>query len=111
MYKSTGDLDNALVQHQKDLEIRASVFGSEHLDVARSFGNIGVAYEEKNDLENALVHKQKGLEIMLKLLGSEHPLVADSLKNLGIVYGKKGNRAAKTEMNTKAYRLKPFINE
>ena len=54
------------------------------------------------------------------------PLVADSLTNIGIVYGNKGDRAAATEMYTKAYHiylkklgpdhpetqgLKPFVNE
>ena len=41
VYKKKGDLENALVQHQKALEIRTRVFGFEHPDVAASYINIG----------------------------------------------------------------------
>jgi Tfp pilus assembly protein PilF len=60
------------------------------------------------------------------VFGSEHPDVAASYQNIGMVYGKKGDRAAATEMYTKAYHifltvlgphhpqtqgLKPFVDE
>ena len=32
VYGKKGDLENALLQHQRALEIRTRVFGSEHLD-------------------------------------------------------------------------------
>ena len=35
-YDSQGKYEQALVQHQKSLEIRLRVFGSQHSDVARS---------------------------------------------------------------------------
>jgi hypothetical protein len=59
-------------------------------------------------LKNALIQLQKALEIRTRvdpLLAASHPLVADSLNNIGIVYGKKGDRAANTEMATKAYHI------
>jgi hypothetical protein len=34
VYEKKGDLENALVQHQKALKIRTRVFGSDHLDVS-----------------------------------------------------------------------------
>ena len=39
------------------------------------------------------------------MFGSEHPDVAASIKNIGIVYHNKGDRAAATEMYTKAYHI------
>ena len=81
-----GDLKNALVQHQKALEIRTRVFGSDHPDVALSFNNIGVVYEKKGDFENALVQNQKALEIRTRVFGSDHPDVATSYQNLAAVY-------------------------
>jgi len=49
----------ALLQHQKALDIRTRVNGSEHPDVATSYNNIGNAYMKKGDLENALLQYQK----------------------------------------------------
>ena len=74
-------------------------------DVAKSYGNIGNVLDDMGKPEEALVHMQKGLEIQLKLLGSDHPDVAASIKNIGIVYHNKGDRAAATEMYTKAYHI------
>ena len=67
------DFENALVQHQKALEIRTRVFGSDHPNVAASYNNIGVVYEKKGDLENALVQHQKALKIRTRMFGSDHP--------------------------------------
>ena len=41
VYAGKGDLENALCQFQKALEIQTRVFGSDHLDVAASYNNIG----------------------------------------------------------------------
>ena len=53
VYAGKGDLENALVQHQKTLEIRTRVFGSENLDVAASKYNIASLKETQGDLEGA----------------------------------------------------------
>ena len=45
VYRKKGDLENALVQHQKALKIRTRVFGSEHPDVAASKENIGLVFK------------------------------------------------------------------
>ena len=44
-------------------------------------------------------------EIQTRVFESEHPDVAASIKNIGIVYHNKGDRAAATEMFTKAYHI------
>jgi len=59
VYSRKGDLENALLQLQRALEIQTRVFGSEHPDVAASCNNIGDVYEQKGDLENALLQQQK----------------------------------------------------
>jgi hypothetical protein len=64
------------------------VFGSDHLDVARSLGNIGNVLGDMGKPEESLVHMQKGLEIQLKLLGSDHPDVAGSKENIGLAFKK-----------------------
>ena len=68
-----GKFEEALFQHQKSLDIKIRVVGSDHPDVAASFNNIGAVYAGKGDLENALVQYQKGLEIQTRVFGSDHP--------------------------------------
>ena len=45
VYEKKGDFENALVQHQKALEIRTRVFGSDHPHVAASYNNIANIYQ------------------------------------------------------------------
>ena len=49
VYAGKGDHENALVQHQKALEIRTRVFGSEHPDVAVSYQNLAAVYHTQGN--------------------------------------------------------------
>ena len=49
VYLAKGDLENALVQHQKALEIRTRVFGSYHPDVAVSYQNLAAVYQRQGN--------------------------------------------------------------
>ena len=55
-------------------------------DVATSFDNIGLVYQEKGDIENALVQHQKAQEIRTRVLGSDHPDVCNSFYNLACAH-------------------------
>ena len=48
VYAGEGDLENALVQFQKALEIRTRVFGSEH-HVAVSYQNLAAVYQSQGN--------------------------------------------------------------
>ena len=91
VYLQKGDLENALLQYQRALEIRTRVFGSEHPDVAKSRNGIGNVLKRMGKPEEALVQYQKALEVFLALFGQEHPSVATSYVNIGAVYGQKGD--------------------
>jgi tetratricopeptide (TPR) repeat protein len=54
VYAGKGDLENALCQFQKALEIQTRVFGSDHLDVAASCNNIGSVYYSQGKYEEAM---------------------------------------------------------
>ena len=71
VYEKKGDLENALLQFQRALEIRTRVFGSEHLDVAASY-NMGMVYEKQDRCEEALDYYHRSLEIRTRVFGSEH---------------------------------------
>ena len=49
VYAGKGDLENALVQYQKGLEIQTRVFGSDHPDVATSYQNLAVVYQRQGN--------------------------------------------------------------
>ena len=90
VYRKKGDLENALLQFQRALEIRTRVFGSEHPDVAKSRHGIGNVLSSMGKHEEALVQYQKALEVFLTVYGQEHPLVADAKENIGLVYEETG---------------------
>ena len=64
---------DALYLYKKQCEIRERILGMEHLDTARSYTNIGLAYFSQDDYKKALKWLQKARNINLKILGSEHP--------------------------------------
>ena len=83
VYEKKGDLENALVQHQKALEIRTCVFGSDHPHVAMSYNNIGLVYNTQGKYEEALDMYSKSLDINTRIYGGDnHPDVATSKYNI-----------------------------
>ena len=73
VYRRKGDLENALLQHQRALEIRTRVFGSEHPSVAESYFNMGIVYRSLGKAEEAKEMFTKAYSIFLKVLGPDHP--------------------------------------
>ena len=73
MYEKKGDLENALVQHQKALEIRTRVFGSDHPDVATSYQNLAAVYHRQGNQVQAKEMATKAYHIFFRMLGPHHP--------------------------------------
>ena len=71
--KAMGKYEEALVQHQKSLDIKIRVFGGDHPDVAVSIKNIGIVYHKKGDRAAATEMYTKAYHIFLKVLGPHHP--------------------------------------
>ena len=72
-YKEKGDHENALVQHQKALEIRTRVFGSDHPDVAGSYQNLAAVYQRQGNQVQAKEMVTKAYHIFFRMLGPHHP--------------------------------------
>lgn len=85
------EYDKALKYQKKALAIREKVFGTENLNTANSYDNIGEVYREKGDYDMALEHQQKALAIREKVLGTKHPDTATSINNIGLVYNEQGD--------------------
>ena len=80
VYEGKGELENALVQHQKALEIRThKIFVAEHLlatsipDVAVSYQNLAMFYRRQGNHVQTKEMATKAYHIFLKALGPDHP--------------------------------------
>ena len=73
VYAGKGDLENALVQYQKGLEIQTRVFGSDHPDVATSYQNLAAVYQRQGNHVQTKEMVTKAYHIFLKVLGPDHP--------------------------------------
>jgi tetratricopeptide (TPR) repeat protein len=73
VYNRLGRHEEALVQHQKALEVFLAVHGQEHLDVAKSCQNIAAVYQKEGKRAQAIEMATKAYDINLKVLGPDHP--------------------------------------
>jgi tetratricopeptide (TPR) repeat protein len=89
-YKKFQQYEKAIDFYQMCLNIQLKTLGEEHIDLADTYNNIGIVYDDKGEYEKAIDFYQKSLDIRLKILGEEHPYVAKSINNLGVVYYNKG---------------------
>ena len=46
MHQALGELEQAKDYHQRALEIKINVLGAKHIDVAKSYNNLGVVHQE-----------------------------------------------------------------
>ncbi len=84
------EYDHALDSFQSCLNNRLKNLGSDHMNVAADYNDIGVTYYRKGEYEMALEFYEKSLNVELKILGVEHPAVATSYLNIGLVWYKRG---------------------
>ena len=92
VYSAQGNYNEALVQHQKGLEVQISVFGCEHQEVtvAILYNNIGDVYSAQDNYENALLQYQKSLEIDIRVFGCDSADVANSYNSIRAVHKQQG---------------------
>jgi tetratricopeptide (TPR) repeat protein len=80
-----GRFDEAERLMMSALEVRRSLFGNQHLDVAKSLYRLGVLHIDRGDPEAAEEPLQQALEIRQSLLGSDHQDVAEVLNAMAIL--------------------------
>jgi len=73
----------------------------DHLDVAKSYNNIGNVCDSQGKYEEALEYYQKDLDITVRLVG-DGPSVADSKENIGLVFKKMTKKSEARQMFTEA---------
>ena len=68
------------------LQIQKEQLGPKHVDVATSYCNLGIVYQNTGDLEKEKEYYQLALEIKEEQLGPEHVDVRESYNNLCVIY-------------------------
>jgi CHAT domain-containing protein/Tfp pilus assembly protein PilF len=81
-----GKYDEALPLIARALEIRESILGPGHPDVASTINILANLYYSKGDYAKAEPLYQRALDIREKALGPNHPQVASSLNNLANLF-------------------------
>lgn len=86
-----GNYDKALECYEKCLVIELKILSGEHINVAKTYNNIGFIWNGKGKYDKALEYYEKSLVINLKNLSEEHPDVANSYNNIGYTWHNKCN--------------------
>ena len=107
VYEKQGKYDKALDRYTEALEMRTSLFGPEHVDVAASYFHIGSVYHRQDKYEEALEMHQQALQVRIKVFnGHEHMDVTASYNNIGNVYDSQGKYEEALEMHQKVLEIR-----
>jgi tetratricopeptide (TPR) repeat protein len=68
LYRTKGDLENALVHLQKGLEIQLKFLGSENRNAANSRNGVGNVLADMGKHEEALVDYQQAFKLFLAIM-------------------------------------------
>ena len=97
-----GEVDRALQNHERSLEIRRAVYGDQHPKVALSERELGMALSKANRDDEALAPLQRALEIHRQARGETNTHVATSLDDLGRIERRRGNLDAALDYHNDA---------
>ena len=99
------DYEEAIALYKRALRSAVEQFGDSHPDVATSYNNIGLVYNDQGNYVKALESYNKALEIYLSVFGDKHPNVATNYNNIAVVYFSQGNYAQALEYYNKALEI------
>ena len=77
-----GDYKNALLRHQKALDIRLRCFGPLHASVAMTKGNMGYVYLQLGQSSQAPTLFEEVYDIVLRSFGPKHPNTRQAARDL-----------------------------
>jgi len=82
----TGCLEKALEFQLKALEIKESIMGTHHPEVAKSYANLSSIYGGMVQPDRALEFQLKAIAIREAVLDKNHPDLANSYHNISTIY-------------------------
>ena len=90
LYNDQGRYEKAEPLYLQALELRKSLLGDRHPDVASSLNSLASLYQSQGRYEKAEPLHLQALELRKSLLSDRHPDVASSLNNLAFLYYRQG---------------------
>ncbi len=69
MYTATGEFSKARNYYERALEIEKEQLGSNHVEVATSYNNLGMVYRYAGEFAKAKEYYERALEIRKEQLG------------------------------------------
>ena len=89
--KKTGDIDNAIFEMKKCIEIHETNSEIENSELATLISELANLYFYIGKFEDVLYLNEEALRIRIKVLGEDHPDVALSFNNLAVFFTIWGN--------------------
>ena len=103
------DYTKAMEYFRKALHHAMEQSGDESMDVARSYNNIGLIYNDKGDYEESLKYFEKAIETGINILGSQHPTLSTIYSNIAFIYYSQGNYDKALEYNHNALSIRQAV--
>ncbi len=82
VYRRLGALEKAEQLLMNAIQIRRSLYGSMHLEIASSLSRIGSLQTDQGDYEGSIETLREALNIQQELLGDDHHDTVDTMNNL-----------------------------
>jgi len=99
---AAGRYDEARPYYQQALDLRAKLYGPDHLEVALSLNNLAAVPYEQGKFEEAVALYQRSLEIRQRVLGPDNPEVAATLNAVAACRRGQGRLEEARELYAKA---------
>ncbi|CAF4326781.1 unnamed protein product [Rotaria sordida] len=80
-----GEYSKALSSHERSLEIRKIALPPNHPDLALSYNNIGLVYDNMGEYSKALSYYETALQIKKIALPPAHPSTARTERNIELL--------------------------
>ena len=85
------EFEGAKTYFQYSLTFKLQELGPEHVNVATSYNDLALIYQDLGDFERAKEYQQRALDIQVDKLGPEHVNVAKSYNDLALIYQDLGD--------------------
>ncbi len=101
----SGRFDTAVALRNEEIQLRESMQGPDHLDVAAALEGLSLALQDQGELTAAAEPLSRALSIREQQLGSDHVLTAESLNDTARLHWLKGELGAARGFLQRAVRI------
>lgn len=80
-----GDIDRAIEIYRRILDLQITIFGRDHINVAKTYVNLGVSYKSKGMFPESELAYEEAIRLLTKNPGRGHPATLVAMNNLANV--------------------------